>query len=101
MSNCTQALTTLDLYQNEISDQGIQYLANMLRQNKVLYIQTFDYSIYPAHFYSGQTLTTLHLSQNRIDDEGAEYLAYALRKNRVITSHIFSPWYTFLNSHRD
>ena len=35
-----QTLTTLDLYNNQIGRQGVQYLANALQQNKVTYFQT-------------------------------------------------------------
>jgi Ran GTPase-activating protein (RanGAP) involved in mRNA processing and transport len=58
-------LTTLDLYDNEIGDEGAKHLAQTLQINR--------------------TLTTLHLYSNQIGAEGAEHLAEALQVNTTLT----------------
>ncbi|CAF4150431.1 unnamed protein product, partial [Adineta steineri] len=57
-----QTLTTLNLYDSQIGDQGAQHLANALQINK--------------------TLTTFNLYNNEIGDQGAQHLANALQINK-------------------
>ena len=45
MHRLVQTLTALTLTMNQIGDQGVQYLANVLQQNKV----TFSFSLYITH----------------------------------------------------
>ena len=80
----SQTLTGLYLYSNQIGDAGAQYLADALRDNKVILIfSSSSLSHIYLHLYS-QTLTMLDLRSNQIGDAGAQYLADALRDNKVI-----------------
>ena len=54
--------TSLDLYDNNIGDEGATALAEALKENT--------------------TLTTLNLASNKIGDEGATALAEALKENK-------------------
>jgi Ran GTPase-activating protein (RanGAP) involved in mRNA processing and transport len=78
----SQILTTLQLGDNEIGNQGLEYLAKALQQNNVKLISLL-HSIESliAHFL--QTLTTLLLYYNEICAEGAKHLANALQHNKV------------------
>ncbi|CAF1302080.1 unnamed protein product [Rotaria sp. Silwood1] len=58
-----KTLTTLYIAENQIGDQGAQYLANALQINR--------------------TLTILYVAQNQIGDEGAQHFANALQQNQV------------------
>ncbi|CAF3993437.1 unnamed protein product [Rotaria magnacalcarata] len=62
----TDALSTLDLSQNKIGDEGAQHIANALNTKKIL--------------------TTLNLSVNNIGDEGARHIANALSNNKTLTT---------------
>ncbi|CAF3948574.1 unnamed protein product [Rotaria sp. Silwood1] len=61
-----QALTTLDLYNNGLGDNGAKYLADALEYNT--------------------TLVQLHVRWNQIGDVGAQYLANTLRENKTLTT---------------
>ena len=77
-----QALTTLDLDQNQIGDVGAQHLADALRNNTVSLILFSSLS----RFYlllNAQVLTTFYLSNNQIGATGAQYLADVLQNNTV------------------
>ena len=78
----TQTLTLLDLYGNQIGDQGAQHLTDTLRNNTVTLFLSHSSSFHHIHFFT-QTLTTLDLGNNQIGDEGAQHLADALRNNTV------------------
>lgn len=45
-----QTITTVDLNQNEIADEGCQYVADILRNNQVKFL-FYPYSFY-CHFNS-------------------------------------------------
>jgi hypothetical protein len=47
-----QTLIELYLYDNKIRIQGIEYLANALQQNKVLYIQLSSHSFFYLLVYT-------------------------------------------------
>ncbi|CAF1023064.1 unnamed protein product [Adineta steineri] len=57
-------ITKLNFEKNGISDIGVQYLADMLRNNR--------------------TITSINLSRNKIGDVGAKYLDDALQNNKVM-----------------
>jgi hypothetical protein len=59
-------LTTLDLRDNSIADDGAMAIAEALKDNTVL--------------------TTLNLSENSIGDDGAKAIAEALKDNAVLTT---------------
>jgi Ran GTPase-activating protein (RanGAP) involved in mRNA processing and transport len=79
----TQTLTTLNLWNNGIGDQGAKYLSNALKQNTVgqnlILLSLSD----PTIFDFIQTLTKLDLARNQIKDQGAQYLSEALLNNKV------------------
>ena len=60
-----QLPTTLILSNNQIGDQGVQYLANVLRDNKVTYNKTF-HSISCSLFRTDDRHTEPSLQSNRI-----------------------------------
>ena len=78
----TQTLTTLDLSENGIGDEGAQHLADGLRKNKVSMIG-FRCVSYKRVEISTQTLMALYLQVNKIGEEGAQRLADVLRTNTV------------------
>jgi hypothetical protein len=82
----TQTLTELDVSWKHIGDQGAEYLANAMLQNKVTSHFLLSLLIVPISHYFTQTLITLQLSDNEIGDQGAEHLANPLLQNKV-TSH--------------
>jgi len=77
----TQTLTTLNLWDNGIGDQGAKYLSNALKQNTVG--QNLILLSHPTIFDFIQTLTKLDLARNQIKDQGAQYLSEALLNNTV------------------
>jgi len=80
----TQTLTTLEISTNFIGDQGIQHLANALKQNNVTLSLIFSlYCSLPSFI---QTLTIFSLNYNKISDQGAQYLADALQQNKATFS---------------
>ena len=94
----SQAITTLKLGSNQVGHQGVQHLANALKQNRV--ISTVLPIRIIAHCFL-QTLVALDLFTNNIGNQGAHYLANALQHNNVIQS--FQPSlsdYTFTLFHR-
>ena len=76
-----QTLTRLDLSNNQIGAQGVQYLSNALQKNKVR--EKKDILSQLFQFFTVQTLTTLDLSNNQIGDKGVQYLSEGLQKNKV------------------
>jgi hypothetical protein len=68
------------LADNEIGDEGIQYLAEALQHHSVL-VNSQRLSIFTR--FREQTLTLLDLQNNGIGDQGAKYIADALRNNTV------------------
>jgi hypothetical protein len=71
----------LDLSGEEIDDNGVQHIADALRNNIVRMIHYFSSDIDCLPFL--KTLTSLKLGQNRIGEAGAQHLADALRGNTV------------------
>jgi hypothetical protein len=61
----TQTLTTLDLYWNEIGDEGAQHLVDALQNNTVILFVFSSLSYHRLHF-STQILTTLNLFTGRM-----------------------------------
>lgn len=82
---CTQ----LKFNQNYITDIGLHYLANALRNNKVK-ISIHHKVTYKLHFLSKQAITELDLSENKITEQGARSLADSLANNQVITNMLSS-----------
>jgi len=76
-----QILTTLNLFDNQIGNEGAQYFADVLQANKVRDI-LYLFITYLLH-HSIQTLTTLNLPSNDISDEGVQHLAKMLQNNTV------------------
>ena len=87
---------------NQIGDAGAQYLADALRDNKVMLISSSSLS-YLSFLYL-QTLTELYLYNNQIGDAGAQYLADALRDNKVMlisfSSFSYLSFSLFTDTHR-
>jgi Ran GTPase-activating protein (RanGAP) involved in mRNA processing and transport len=76
-----QTLITLDFANNNISDEGAQYLADALKNNTVNMI---FFPIPPSYlFFFKQTMTELALAENAIGESGARYLADLLTNNMV------------------
>ncbi|CAF3774509.1 unnamed protein product [Adineta steineri] len=85
------ALNTLDLRSNEIKENGIQHLADALRNNTTL----IELTLYGIKFGEkgaqhiadsmrhNTTLTTLDLSDSKIGDKGIQHVADSLRNNTV------------------
>ncbi len=71
----------MNLAFNQISDQGVQYLASVL-ENKTERSGLFAYLLRDRH-HTLSSLTILNLSGNQINDQGAQYLAHTLQKNQV------------------
>ena len=59
-------ITKINLYDNKIEDEGLKFLAELLKTNS--------------------TLTSIDLRINYIGDEGVEFLAEALKENNTLTS---------------
>lgn len=86
MHRLKQTLTRLELYQNEIGDQGAEHLLDALKHNSVISsLLDVSHKSFIIHSLI-QTLTGLDLHQNQIGDQGAQHLADALKNNRVIPS---------------
>ncbi len=75
----------IDLSYNQIDDEGIQYLANVLQNNKVNNIISFVSILLLL-----QTLIRFNLRHNQIGEQGAYYLRDAFRTNRVKSSYVSS-----------
>ncbi|KAL0205983.1 hypothetical protein P9112_001290 [Eukaryota sp. TZLM1-RC] len=88
------SLTTLDLHNNQITDEGAGALARALESNCTLTtlhlennkIADEGASALARALESNCTLTTLHLEDNKIADEGASALARALESNSTLTT---------------
>jgi Ran GTPase-activating protein (RanGAP) involved in mRNA processing and transport len=76
-----QTLKGLELYSNQIGDQGVKHLADALKSNQVNEHVFQTYLI--KYFLFLKTLSVLALGNNKIGDEGAKYLAEALQNNTV------------------
>ena len=63
MLKLNQSLTSLDLWENEITAEGMKQLALGLKDN--------------------ETLRKINLVENSLGDEGAEYLGQVLQVNKV------------------
>ena len=63
MLKVNKGLTSLDLWENEISAEGMKQLAIGLKDN--------------------ETLRKINLVENRLGDEGATYLGQLLQYNKV------------------
>jgi Ran GTPase-activating protein (RanGAP) involved in mRNA processing and transport len=74
----TQTLINLNLAWNNISNNGVQYLANTLQNNT----ERHGFFVHLRH-HSTQSLMMLNLAGNEITDQGVQYLAQALQKNKV------------------
>lgn len=86
MHRLKQTLTRLELYQNQISDQGAQHLLDALKHNSVIpSLLDLSHKSFIIHSVT-QTVTSLDLHQNQIGNQGAQHLAAALKNNRVIPS---------------
>ncbi len=96
----TQTLTSLDLQQNQIGDEGVQYLTDALKNNQVSFFFFLFFSRFDSHFFI-QTLNTLILAKNQIEEKGAEYLANVLENNTVNFCLSSSISFTFAFSHKD
>ncbi len=64
---------------NHISDEGALYLADVLRNNKVIYI-TISFGL---DLFSIQILKQLNIANNQIGDCGVQHLVDSLRNNNV------------------
>lgn len=78
-----QTLRTLTIDFNRLHAEGVEFLADALKVNKVR-CESYDYQILFDHFHQrSQTLQTLNLYGNDVGAHGAKYLADALEVNRV------------------
>ena len=85
-------LTTQNLQQNNIGDEGIKELTEALKTNTTLTtlnlqqknIGDEDIKALAEALKTNTTLTTLNLQQNNIGDEGIEALAEALKTNKTL-----------------
>ena len=75
-------LITLDISSNKITASGVDYLAQMLKINTVIFMMFLCLGDALCCNWA-QTLTTLNLKDNEIKSRGAEYLAGALQHNKV------------------
>ena len=88
------SLTSLDLYENSIGDEGAGSLSEALRVNTSLTSLDLSDNLIGDEGASSlsealrvnTSLTSLHLPHNYIDDEGASSLSEALRVNTSLTS---------------
>jgi Ran GTPase-activating protein (RanGAP) involved in mRNA processing and transport len=95
----TQTLTDLCLRENKIGHEGIRYLADVLRDNKVI-LSSIDCCNFYLHFLI-QTLTKLDVGNNKMGDEGAKYLGDALKNNTVNVAFSSSVLFASLLFHTD
>ena len=79
--HASQTLTTLELIDNSIGDEGAQHLGDTLKSNHVS--RRVSVLFYSPHFHASQTLTTLNLEWNSIGDDGVQHLGTALKNNQV------------------
>ena len=80
VSYFTQTLRLIDLWNNQVQDEGVEHLTPALSKNKARFTSTLAlYTIYRLR----QTLTHLYLGKNEITDDGAKHMANALEKNEV------------------
>jgi hypothetical protein len=77
-----QAVTTLHLDNNNIGDNGIEYLVDALKRNVVSNVLLSNVFFYMVPFLI-QTLKTLALQHNQIGDSGVQYLTSVLSNNKV------------------
>ncbi len=89
-----QALTTLNLCNNQIGLIGAEHLGAALINNTVVLILKSSIS-YIDQTFSTQTLTILDLSYNHIGASEAQHLGDALQKNTVILILLSSISYSF------
>lgn len=76
----SQIITTLDIGNNGIGDDGIQHLITALNNNNVIFVSMTPLSMC---LFSTQTLTTLNLSGNQIGITTGKYLAQTIGYNTV------------------
>ncbi|CAF3723153.1 unnamed protein product [Rotaria sp. Silwood1] len=83
--------SSLWLYDNMFTSQGIRILADNIGNNNTLQElfldgnQILDIGVhYLSLILNHSTLTSLSLSENNITDQGAEYLAEILKTNRTL-----------------
>ncbi len=69
----------MDLKYVNIANKRAQYLANVLKQNKV---RSTTISL-ASSLYLMQTVIILHLERNSIDAQGIQHLANAFSENTV------------------
>lgn len=82
-------LLSLDLQEDNIKTDGIQYLADTLRYNNTLkelklvenYITDLDALYLASRLENNTSLEFLDLSNNKIDEDGAYYLEESLKNN--------------------
>ncbi|CAF3998212.1 unnamed protein product [Rotaria magnacalcarata] len=87
-----QTLTTLDLSEYQIKDQGTQHLAHALTNNTIISaidltnnkIHDQGIAYLTAALKNNTTLTKLNLQCNSIEDQGAKYLVDILLNNTVL-----------------
>ena len=91
----SQRLTTVQLCNRKIGQQGGRHLATTLQCNKVTLTPLF--LILHSTFFNEQSVTTLDLGLNQISDQGAQYLCYALQRNQVILL-VLSPSFDHIHS---
>jgi hypothetical protein len=90
----------LYLESNQIGDIGAEYLADVLKNNEVIYFVNIFYFSLTFTFFI-QTLIGLNLESNQIGDIGADYFADVLENNQVIYFvNIFYSLLTFTLSFR-
>lgn len=77
-----QTLITLDLGNNNITNQGASFLATTLKKNKVENITYESFLCFIFEIFM-KTLTSLDLRVGSIDVHGAKSLAMAIKENRV------------------
>ena len=83
----TQTLTHLELYMNQIDNEGVLHLSRGLQNNEVEWI-FFPYFQHILSYCWTQTLICLDLFRNRIGNSGVKHLSNLLRYNKV--KEIFS-----------
>ena len=76
-----QILAELDLNDNDIKDQGVEYLAKAFRKSKVDHFLSLSFCF--TSFISQKALTTLTLAGNKIEDQGIQCLANAFQNTTV------------------
>ena len=77
-----QTLTTLDLQDNNVGDDGGRHLIEALKVSQVMW---FPWSTLHLHALRPlQTLITLDLQRNDIGTDGARHVAETLKVNQVM-----------------